>query len=157
MHPFIISIVIVASAAIAKKVVDELFRPSKVFISYYYDKDSSLKRLLKAWSHNRKFDIQFEDVSADVFLDTKTDQELANQLTKRIEKADVVLVLIGDFTHSRKWVRYEIKEAVRLSKPIVVVKQKRSHISPPELKGVGAHWVYGFKAQKVNKALKECI
>jgi hypothetical protein len=143
--------------AVLDRLVGTLFGPKKIFVSYYYDKDRDLKRLLQAWSKNDKFDIEFEDMSADVSLGTKTDEELERELTIRIKRSDVVLVLIGSSTHSRKWVNYEIKEAVRLSKPIVAVKQDKNHISPKELKGVGANWVYGFRAKKVSKALKECI
>lgn len=155
MHPLVAVLGGLGIVAAIDKLIGALF-PTKIFISYYYDKDRALKRLLKAWNKNEKFDVEFEDVSADVSLTTRTDQELQTELTKRIQKADVVLVLVGSRTHTRKWVSYEIKEAVRLSKPIVAVKQKRSHLSPKELKGVGANWVYGFQARKIINALKEC-
>lgn len=141
----------------ADRLVSALFRKKRIFVSYYYEKDRALKRLLKAWSKNDKFDIEFDDMSADISLATKTDDELEKELTTRIEESDIVLVLIGSRTHSRKWVSYEVREAVRLAKPIVAVKHDRSNISPKELKGVGASWVYGFRAKKVSKALKECI
>lgn len=63
-------------------------------------------------------------------------------------------MLIGDHTHLRKWVRYEIKEALRLQKIIVAVKHKKSSKSPTELKGVGTHWFYGFRAKKVSDSIK---
>lgn len=157
MHPLIALLGGLGVIAVVDRLVGTLFGPKKIFVSYYYDKDKALKRLLKAWSKNDKFDIEFDDMSADVSLNTKTDTELERELTLRIKRSDVVLVLIGSSTHSRKWVSYEIKEAVRLSKPIIAVKQDKHHISPKELKGVGASWVYGFRAKKVSKALKECI
>ncbi len=135
----------------------KLFGKDKIFISYYYRDDRHLKRLLNAWSKNKEFPYEFDDVSADVSLQTTTDEELEAQLTARIEKADVVLVLIGRKTHKRKWVAYEIAEAVRLSKFIVAVKQKRNHVSPKELRGVGAKWVYAFKAEPIADAIKECF
>lgn len=157
MHPLILIAGSLGFVAAIDKLLSSLLREPKVFVSYYYDKDKSLKRLLNAWSKNTKFEIQFEDMSADVSLQTVSDEDLSLQLTKRIESADVVLVLIGNHTHLRKWVRYEIKEAVRLSKPIIAVKQKRAHASPQELKNVGAHWIYGFKADKISSALKETV
>lgn len=141
----------------ASKLIDLLFGEKKIFVSYYYDKDKTLKRLLNAWSRNDKFNIDFIDTSADVSLDTKTERELSEELSKRIKNSDIVLVLIGNKTHSRKWVKYEIKEAIRLHKPIVAVKQNRNHISPSELKGVGVNWVYGFRARKVSAAIKSCM
>jgi antiphage defense system Thoeris ThsB-like protein len=157
LHPLMIVLGGLGSIVAADKLIDLIFAKKKIFISYYYDKDKTLKRLLNAWSKNDKFEIEFEDMSADVSLDTKTDKGLGKELTRRIKKSDIVLVLVGNKTYSRKWVKYEIKEAVRLSKPIVAVKQSRDHISPAELKGVGANWVYGFRAQKVSDALKDCF
>lgn len=157
MHPLLTILGGLGVLVTTNKLVNELFRENRIFVSYYYEKDRALKRLLKAWSKNDKFDIQFEDMSADISLATNTDNELKQELTKRIKESDIVLVLIGSSTHSRKWVNYEVREAVRLSKPIVAVKQDRSALSPRELKGVGANWVYGFRAKKVSKALKECI
>lgn len=154
MHPLAILLGGIGTVIAADKFIDFLFGKKKIFISYYYDKEKTLKRLLSAWSKNRKFDIEFEDTSADISLNTKTDEDLGRELTRRISNSDLVLVLIGNKTHSRKWVKYEINEAVRLKKPIVAVKQSRNHISPKELKGVGANWVYGFRAKKVSDAIK---
>jgi hypothetical protein len=157
LHPLLIFAGGAAVVATAIKIVDVIFSKNKIFISYYYDKEKTLKRLLKAWNKNEKFDIEFEDMSADIALDTKNDQELEKELTKRIKNSDIILVLIGSKTHARKWVTYEIEEAVRLSKPIIAVKQSRNHKSPTALKGVGANWVYGFKAKKVSDAIKGCL
>lgn len=157
MNPLVTVLGALGALIAADRLVGALFRKKRIFVSYYYEKDRAIKRLLKAWSKNDKFDIEFDDVSADVSLTTKTDDELKQQLTARINESDIVLVLIGSNTHSRKWVDYEVGEAVRLAKPIVAVKQNRSNISPRKLKGVGANWVYGFQAKKVSNAIKECI
>lgn len=157
MNPLVMVLGALGAFFAADRLVGALLRKKRVFISYYYEKDRAIKRLLKAWSKNDKFDIEFEDMSADVSLATKTEDDLKQELTARIKESDIVLVLIGSNTHSRKWVDYEVEEAVRLAKPIVAVKQDRSNISPKKLKGVGAKWVYGFRAKKVSKALKECI
>lgn len=157
LNPFLMIVGVVGLFAIVNKALISPFRKKKIFISYYYDKDRALKRLLNAWSKNDKFDIDFEDTSADVSLDTSTDEELEYELTKRIKNSDIVLVLIGDNTHSRKWVKYEIREAVRLQKTIVAVKHRKSSKSPTVLKGVGAHWVYEFRAKKVSDAIKNCV
>ena len=154
MHPLAILLGGIGVFIAADKLTDILFGRKKIFISYYYEKEKTLKRLLSAWSKNKKFDIEFEDTSADISLNTKTDEDLGRELTRRIESSDLVLVIIGNKTHSRKWVKYEINEAVRLKKPIVAVKQSRNHISPKELKGVGASWVYGFRAKRVSDAIK---
>ncbi len=147
----------IASALGFFVVVDKILAPTKIFVSYYYDQEGSLKRLLKAWDKNKNFDIRFQDMSADISLNTESDEQLAQELTERIKKSEIVLVLVGSETHLRKWVKYEIQEAVRLSKPIIAVKQSKGHVSPRELKGVKAYWVYGFKAKKISAAINDCI
>lgn len=94
-HPWVLIGAGIAAAWLFKR----LFGKKKIFISYYYKEDKHLKRLLNAWSKNKKFRFEFNDVSADVSLETRTDAELEEELTDRIESSDVLLVLIGSKTH----------------------------------------------------------
>ncbi len=157
MNPYLFTLAGAGVVALAKKAFDSFFAETKIFVSYYYKDERSLKRLLKAWSNNDKFKLSFKDTSADVSLQTANDDELKKELTNRIKKSDLVLVLIGKKTHSRKWVSFEISEAVRLGKPLIVVKQKKQQRAPSELKSVGAKWVYAFKAERIHAAVQEVV
>jgi hypothetical protein len=147
---------VVAGAAIGAVIagVLNLFASkTKIFVSYYYDADSRYKNMLKAWSENKKFDIEFEDVSADVGIQSETDAELKTALTNKLKGADVLLVLIGKKTHRRKWVLWEIEKALELGKSIVAVKIKSTYESPDELLGVGVKWAKSFDYGAIKAAI----
>jgi len=51
-----------------------------------------------------------------------SDNDIKNYLKEKIEKADIIVILIGNNTHSRKWVDYEIAVAKNLNIPIIGVR-----------------------------------
>lgn len=127
----------------------------KVFVSYYYDADSRYKNMLKAWSENGKFDIEFDDVSADVGIKSETDGALKRVLSRRINEADVLLVIVGEKTHRRRWVVWEVEKALELGKRIVAVKIKSTYESPKELLGVGVKWAKSFDYKAIKASMEE--
>jgi hypothetical protein len=152
VNPLWVALAVGAGIAGAVKL---LTSKNKVFVSYYYDADNRYKNMLKAWSKNDKFDIEFEDVSADVGIKSETDAGLKSALTRKIKEADVLLVLIGKKTHRRQWVLWEVEKALELGKRIVVVKIKSTYESPKELLGVGVKWAKSFDYKAIKAAMEE--
>lgn len=60
-------------------------------------------------------------------LQYSSEYEIKNYLKERLKKADAIAILIGNDTHSRKWVDYEISVARSLGIPIIGVRIPRSH------------------------------
>jgi len=129
-------------------------KKKKVFFSYYYDKDRNYKRLLNAWSVNPKFELDFDDVSTDVSINSKNTAYLRQKMAERIRSCDVFVVVIGKGTHAREWVAYEIKKAKEYGKNIVAVKLDKGNVSPKELMSAGVSWVYGFKEKDIRAAIE---
>lgn len=129
-------------------------KKKKVFISYHAKSDARYKHLIKAWAENNKFKLEFDDVSTDVGINSRDKNYLRKRMKEQIEKSDVVIVFIGKDTHQRDWVKWEISKAKELNKPIIAVKEKRTHSSPKELLGCGVQWVYGFSEEKIRQALE---
>lgn len=127
----------------------------RIFVSYYAHEDGHYKKLLKAWSRNKRFRLDFEDASADVSIKSENTAYLRRVIRSRIVESDVFLVVIGKDTHKRDWVLWEIETAKELNKEIVVVKTKKCYRTPEGLKSCGATWVYGFNANKLHAALQE--
>ncbi len=75
-------------------------------------------------------------------------------MKEKINESDCVIVFIGEDTHERPWVQWEIKKAIELKKPIVAVKEKKTHKSPKLLIGCDAKWVYGFSEKKIREAIE---
>jgi hypothetical protein len=129
-------------------------RKKKLFFSYYFDKDRHYKRLINAWSVNPKFDLDFDDVSTDVSINSDNDSYLRRKMAERIQACDVFVVVIGKGTHAREWVSYEIGKAREYGKKIVAIKLDKRYVSPKELMSAGARWVYGFKEKDIRAAIE---
>jgi len=125
----------------------------KVFISYYSKSDSHYKNMVIAWANNNKFKLQLDDVSTDIKIKSEDTNYLKKRMKQQIDKADYFMVFVGKNTHKRDWVTWEIEQAKILNKPIVAVKEKRTHKSPDALLGCDAIWVYGFSEEKIREAL----
>jgi hypothetical protein len=126
----------------------------KVFISYYSKRDSHYKNLIVAWAKNNKFKLNIEDVSTDIKIKSENLQYLKRRMKEKIGESDCVIVFVGVDTHERPWVDWEVEKAIELKKPIIAVKEKRTHKSPKSLLGCGAIWINGFSEEKIREALK---
>lgn len=128
-------------------------KPKKVFISYHSKGDSNYKNLIMAWAKNNNFKLNIEDLSTDIKINSKNSSYLRQRMKEQIRKSDYVIVFIGENTHKRKWVLWEIEQAKKLDKTIIAVKEKRTHKSPKSLFRSGVTWVYGFSEEGIRNAL----
>jgi hypothetical protein len=125
----------------------------KVFISYDYENDKHYKNLLLAWDQNKSFDFYISDYSADVGIDSTKAGTVKSVLSRYINEATVLLVIVGKKTHKSDWVRWEISKAVELKKKIVAVKTERENTTPPELYNIGASWAMSFTLASISNAI----
>lgn len=133
----------------------KLFRKN-VFVSYRYNGERAMRRLLKAWAKNKNFKkFDFSDCSADISIPSDDEDVIRNEISKHIQRADVLLVLIGADTHKGDWVNWEIATAKSFGIPIIAVKRHPSLKSPSELLSCGTNWVNGFKFESIRSALKK--
>jgi hypothetical protein len=126
---------------------------TKIFISYDYDNDKHYKNLLLAWDQNRQFDFYMSDLSADVSINSDKAGTVKSVLSRYINDATTLLVIVGKKTHKSDWVNWEIKKAVELKKRIIAVKTDRENTTPTELYGVGASWALSFTLSSITTAI----
>lgn len=131
-----------------------LDRKKKIFVSYYYDDDKHHKRLLKAWNANKRFKLEFDDVSSDISINSDNNAYIRRKIFEKIKKCDVFVVFVGKKTYEREWITWEIDKAKTLNKKIVAIKEKRNYSSPKALLSSGAEWVYGFNEKKIRDAIE---
>lgn len=144
----------IAAALLATFAAIALFnKKKKIFISYYYDGDRHYKRLLTAWSANKKFDLEFEDVSTDISINSEERNYIRRKIAEQIKQCDVFIVFVGKKSHEREWITWEIVKAKEYEKKIVAIKEKRTHASPKELLSAGVKWVYGFNEKDIRDAI----
>lgn len=95
-----------------------------VFISHYsgdVERLRNLKDRLRASGCNVRNSSAEEDKEGGLIRNGKRvdDKTIARYLRKRINWAKTFIVIIGEQTHKRPWVNYEIKKAAEMGKQIV--------------------------------------
>lgn len=89
---------------------------------------------VKKWLDNSNyFKWSNHSVSADRPLDTTSDKELKDRLTRQISGCSAVIVVSGMYSHYSKWIDYEIDEALRMNKPIIGLKPWGSERIPTKI------------------------
>jgi hypothetical protein len=127
----------------------------KIFISYDYSNDRHYKNLLLAWDANKEFDFEFQDMSADISINSREAEVIKRAIAAKIGISTHFLCLVGREAAKSSWIDWEIRKAVELRRKIVAVKIDRSYMSPSALLGAGAGWALSFTFEAIRKALKE--
>lgn len=130
-------------------------RSKRVFVSYKYHGDAKYKNLLIAWSKHHRFNVEFDDVSSDISIDSRVESEIKAGILPHIKNADIFLCIVGEKTYKSKMVPWEIERAVSLGKKIVAVKTSMTNKTPKGLKSVGAVWAMSFTEKEIVKALSK--
>ena len=90
-----------------------------IFISHYGEDEQSLDRLKKRL-RERGCDVRNSSVEKKKYRPYKvSDATIARYLRMCIRWAKTFIVMIGEHTHERPWVNYEIREAARQGKIII--------------------------------------
>lgn len=111
----------------------------KVFISFNY-KDRTSKQVIDNWENQTLGEeISFSSVDGHVILpDGKV--KLKKVLTEKINASQIVLVLVGNDTHNRPWVDYEVHHAKCQQKKVIWSQLPKTNGAPPKeiskLKGI---------------------
>lgn len=134
----------------------------KVFVSFDYTNDKNYKFLLDAWDKNKNMDFVFDDCSSDEIYSDNISVVKAN-LTRRINRSDYTLVIIGRYANSkhpdslyigyRNWINFEIAQSKANKNKLVAVKINRLYESPDEILDAGASWAMDFSQDAIIKAL----
>lgn len=88
----------------------------KVFISFEYQTDRSLKDLLVGQAHNPICPFEIIDSS---LVEAAPENSWEQKAEKKIAQADLVIVLVGATTHKAQGVLKEIKIARKLKKKVI--------------------------------------
>ncbi|HYO66387.1 MAG TPA: TIR domain-containing protein [Archangium sp.] len=110
--------------------------PHSVFLSYVYE-EKPFKDTVAKWIQGQRLgsDVVFTCERADVRQHGEA--EIRRQLEPLIRGCAAVIVLIGDDSHSRKWIDYEVAVAQSLHKFILPVRIPNTRGGPPrEIAGV---------------------
>jgi len=126
----------------------------KVFVSYDHSEDFLYKELLRAWDANTSFDFRFDLRSPNQAIDSVYAPAIQASLTRKMKESDFILVIVGEKTHTSKWMRWEIKRAQQddTNLRFAAVKIKSQNLLPaglPEYTAIAN----GFTLEAIKKAL----
>lgn len=135
----------------------------KVLVCFDFEKDRHYKYLMNAWDANENFELSFNDVTPDEIKSDSIPVIKAN-LTKKINLADVTVVLVGEDAKKLhkdwraigydNWQIFEIEQSKANNNAIIVVYLDSKFEAPNECYGCGAQWVYSFNESDIVDAIK---
>lgn len=135
----------------------------KVLVCFDFEKDRHYKYLMNAWDANENFELSFNDVTPDEIKSNSIPVIKAN-LTKKINLADVTVVLVGEDAKKLhkdwraigydNWQIFEIEQSKANNNAIIVVYLDYKFEAPDECYGCGAQWVYSFNESDIVDAIK---
>ncbi len=136
--------------------LDDYDKPSKprVFISFHVDDEAQVNLL----RHQAKTSDQMEFI--DYSVKEPFDEKWKTQCTERIRQSSVVVVAIGENTHQREAVDWEIRKAHELGKPVIGMRiaSDKSHKIPKAMVEHGDRvvpWKLETIQSELDKARKE--
>jgi hypothetical protein len=129
---------------------------TKVFVSYDHSEDVLYKRLLQAWDANPEFDFEFDSRGPDVAIDSDDAAVVKSALARLMKSATHLLVLVGEKSHSSKWMTWEIDRAKQTDTKLklAAVKLAKANTTPNGLLNVGTAWATSFERDRIVEALK---
>ena len=87
------------------------------------------------------------------------DKFIQNWIDKQMEQCDCVIVLIGEKTHTRKWVKYEVKRAKELGIPLfgIFIHNLKDKEGKTTRKGQNVFGIYWYEPDSNNayQAIKD--
>lgn len=104
---------------------------AKVFISFDYQ-DIDSKKIIDNWTNqNIGLDISLSSEEGHNHL-SKGENFVRNILRNKINSAQVLLVLVGNNTHNRPWVDYEIHHAKCQGLKVIWTQIPKTNGAPPK-------------------------
>ena len=96
---------------------------NKVYVAFDADRDIHYYRLMKAWKQNDYTDFNFYDAhDLKQSRDSSMKSTIINSLRDRINISKMFVLLVGERTkYLRKFVSWEINQAINREIPIIVV------------------------------------
>ena len=135
---------------------------TKICISFDYENDRNSRNAIRLWNTNKNIDFDIIDKTPNE-IDTYDISRIKAGLTLKINQADILLVISGNYIntpHKDKdkigcinWQNWECKKALELGKKVLLVKLDYNSAIPTELYGKKRVDIVGLELEKVKRAI----
>lgn len=123
-----------------------------IFISHAWHRSEHYKKVIE-WLDDSEIEYKNYSVPEHDQLDSTTNKELKEDLTKQIKPASCIIVLSGMYVRYSDWIEYEIKEAIRMNKYIIGVKPWGQE-KIPSIISENADKMVGWNQNSIINAMK---
>jgi hypothetical protein len=129
----------------------------KVFISYDHSEDQRYKNLLLARHANDSFELEFDQRSPNVPIDSNDATKIKQALTSMMRSADYLLVIIGAKSYTSKWMAWEIDRAKQwdVKLKLAAIKISYFNTTPAGLLGCSVAFATAFEQDRIIDALNK--
>lgn len=135
-------------------------KEKNVFISHHHKDDNSINDLKGLLSKNG-YEIKNSSIRVDQDGDSSdngkklSDSTIENKLRDKISWAGNVIVIVGEKTHTRDWVNWEIEQAHKQGKNIIGVYENglKDIVEIPEALEKYANAMHGWNSSGIIDAL----
>lgn len=129
---------------------------SRTFVSFS-SSDKNYFDLMKAWKKNDSHDFDFIDLQLNGAINSTNEAYIKSKLREKINQASTFILLVGDDTKNKMFVKYEVDVALEKQCRIIVVNldgSRNINISKTfdSLNNIGALFV-SFNQKIIQKAL----
>lgn len=124
----------------------------RVFVSFEYE-DRHYADLMDAWAANENNEFDFYDERLRLKVNSTQSDYIKRQLREKIDRASVLVCIIGPTTMGSSWVRWEGEYAIEQGKGLVGVKTKPDYTPPSPLVGSGTMFV-PFEQDQIERAIE---
>lgn len=92
-----------------------------IFISHSWAYVADLKGLKSLLESRGYFNIQFEEATPDIPINSENAYYIRQRLKQKISNSDIVLGIAGIYASHSEWMAWELDKALELNKPIIGV------------------------------------
>jgi len=134
-----------------------------IFVSFDFENDRSYKYTLNMWAANTNIDFTFDDRSSGE-IQSSSVSVVKNVLSRKINEADAVLVIVGAEANKahrdrleigyKNWQNYEVAKAKNLGKRLIAVQLNSQYIYPEELVNANATRVHSFTQEAIIRSIR---
>ena len=121
-----------------------------VFISFDYDHDNDLRGNLVAQSKDSESPFSITDLS----VRGSIDENWRREVRKRIQKADLMIVICGEHTHDAKGVAAEITIAQEVGKRYILLRGRKKKTCTKPRNTLECDEMHNWKWEKLQQLIE---
>ena len=102
----------------------------RIFISHSWSYIDDLKNLRNLLEQRGYFNVQFEEATPDVSINSDNAYYIRQRLKQKISNSNIVLGIAGMYASYSEWMEWELDKAIELGLPIIgVIPRGQERIS----------------------------